>query len=149
MRYLSITKGMHRPDATSYSWILPDGHVAHVLTKVKVDNKIEVAELNKSTFTYRHEVNAPKKDDKSLAANIVQSIDAFVVREMERLANLQGFELLTVHDSFWASPNHMNKVRRNYREILAGIARIDLFESIIYQVTGSTMKIDKPCTNFK
>jgi hypothetical protein len=43
---------------------------------------------------------------------------------MHRMANCSGFELLTIHDEFKASPLHMQEVRENYLAIM-----IALYES--------------------
>lgn len=36
-----------------------------------------------------------------------------------------------------ASPNHMNKVRQNYVDILAEIAQMDILQSILREVSGN------------
>lgn len=125
------------PEAYEYSWELPDGHTAVMKVLQTVDKKVEVDELNHSTFTYRFQVNEPMPFGVALAANIVHSIDGYVVREMYRRAAKQGFEIVTIHDSFWASPNHMNEVRDNYRQILADIADANILESILQQVSSN------------
>jgi DNA-directed RNA polymerase len=124
-------------NAYSYTWTLPDKHTVVMKVMDTVDKKIEVDELDHSTFTYRCEVNQPIKQGLSLAANIVHSIDGYVVREMVRMANKQGFSLLPIHDCFYASPNHMNKVRQNYVTILAKISKMNLMDNIFKQVLNN------------
>jgi len=52
--------------------------------------------------------------------------------------------LVCIHDEFKASPNHMNKVRYWYKEILAEIADSNLLQDIIRQLTGdNTIEIQK------
>lgn len=87
-------------NATEHRWILPDGHNAYVPVMVEESKKIEVDELDHATFTHNVYVNKPSTYGISIAANIVHSIDGYVVREMIRMAHDQGFKLLTIHDSF-------------------------------------------------
>ena len=88
------------PEATDHSWIMPDGHNVVVRVMVEESKKIEIDEANHSTFTHNVYVNKPSEYGVSIAANIVHSIDGYIVREMVRRADEQGFALLTIHDSF-------------------------------------------------
>lgn len=123
-------------DVLQHHWIMPDGHNAVVKVVEEESKKIEVDELNHATFTHNVYVNKPSEFGISIAANIVHSIDGYVVREMVRRAHEQGFELLTIHDSFWAHPNHMNLVRQNYANILAEIAESNILQDIARQILG-------------
>lgn len=124
-----------RNDVLANKWTLPDGHVAYVKNMVAVDKRIEVDELDHATFTHRVYENSTVKFDLSLPANIVHSIDGYICREMYRRAYAQGFELLSIHDSFWASPNYMQNVRENYRDILIDISKMNLLKSILREIT--------------
>lgn len=134
-------------DALVHEWVLPDGHTAYVPVMERVSKKIEVDNLNHATFTHIAAVNAPQESGISLAANVIHSIDGYVVREMIRRAHKQGFVLLTIHDSFWAHPNYMNEVRDNYRQILAEISEMNLLDNILSQILGYEVEVTKqgPC----
>lgn len=119
-----------------HSFTLPDNHTAYIPVTEMVKKKIEIDELEHTTFTYQTKLNMTASKGISLLANIVHAIDGYVVREMIRRAYYQGFELLTIHDSFWAHPNFLNNVRRNYMEILSEIAGGNLLQDILRQVTG-------------
>lgn len=123
-------------EATSYTWTLPDGHTAHVPVMDTVTKKIEIAELNKATFSYRTVVNQAKDFDLSIAANVVHSLDGYVVRQLYRRAHERGYSLATIHDSFWASPLHIEDVRIGYNEELAKLADSDVLTSIFNEITG-------------
>ena len=73
----------------------------------------------------------------SIAANIIHSIDGYIMREMVRMSKEQGFEMVGVHDSFYCCPNHMQKVRENYLYILMKIADSNLLENIIQQLRSN------------
>lgn len=137
---MEIMQSLWQPNVEAHAWTLPDGHraVCPVTEMVSID--VEVDDIK---FGYRAEVSAKKKTGISLAANIVHSVDGWIVREMARRAQAQGFEMLAIHDSFWARPQHMNKVRQNYLDILMELADMDLLASIASDITGKKMKMKK------
>ena len=54
------------------------------------------------------------------------------------------FQLSHVHDCFVFNPNHLQEVSKTYREIMADIAKSDLFSNILRQITGnSSLQISK------
>ena len=136
MECMQDMQGCWDPFALFHKWTLPDGHIAHVPVMQANDMKIEIDELEHATYTFRAYQNKPAAKGLSLAANIVHSIDGYIVREMVRRADLMGFALLTIHDSFWASPNHMNKVRQNYTDILTEISKSNLLGDILREITN-------------
>ena len=74
-------------------------------------------------------------------------IDGYVVREMVRRAHAQGFEILTIHDSFWCHPNYVQNMRQNYLDILIEIADSDLLSDILSEITGEPIKVIKRSNN--
>jgi hypothetical protein len=147
LEYLEDVQGCWQSDVLYHQWTLPDGCVSKVKVKKEVHGtKIEVDELG-SSFTYNATINAPTDTGVSLAANIVQSIDAWIEREMIRRAHKQGFELLCVFDAFGASPKYMNEVRQNYIDILCELADMDLLGSILSEITGLDLSIKKKIDN--
>ena len=124
------------PLALSHKWFLPDGHEVIVKVTEMINTRIEVDELNHTTFMYRFEANTPSDKSTSLVPNVIHSIDAYIAREMVRRANKQGFELAHIHDAFVAHPNNMNKVRQNYIDIMAEIADSDLLADILTDLAG-------------
>ena len=133
--------------ALYHKWSTPDGHIAKVKVTEAMDTRIEVDELDHTTFTYRYSSNQPSTRGTSLCPNFIHSIDAWVAREMVRMAYKQKFQLAHIHDSFWASPNHMNKVRRNYRQILANLADSETLSKFIKDVTGNVVLLTKDSLN--
>jgi len=129
--------------ALEHKWTLPDGHIACVKVTEMVNARIQVDELNNTTFTYRFEANLPSIKSSSLVPNVIHSIDAYIAREMVRRANDQGFQLAHIHDAFCAHPNNMNKVRINYKIIMAEIADSDLLANILTELAGSPQSINK------
>ena len=143
MQLMPELQSFWNPDKLEHVWTMPDKHVIRAKVMQHVDKKIEIDEFNHATFTHTTLVNAPQDKGLSLAANITHSIDAYIVRQMLRRAKRDKFELATIHDSFWAHPNNMNKVRENYVQILAEIARSNLLQDILDQLQPGWGKINK------
>lgn len=133
---MAIINSCWNPNTLEHAWRLPDGCWSKVKVMEPVDKKIEIDELGHATFTHRAYINRPSEYGTSLVANIVQSVDGYIVREMIRMANAQGWEILTIHDSFWCSPNHVNEMRENYVFILAALADMPLLANILNDITG-------------
>lgn len=76
-----------QPFALSHAWKLPDGFDAKVKVMVKETTRIEVDELDHATFTYEYYVNEGEKTGRANVANVIHSIDAFILRELLRRCN--------------------------------------------------------------
>lgn len=76
-----------QPYALEHSWKLPDGYDAKIKVMNKVEARIEVDELDHATFTYEFHENIGSKKGLSNAANVVHSIDAYVLRCVHRRCN--------------------------------------------------------------
>lgn len=133
---MGIFQSCWRYDVEYHQWTLPDGHIARVPVTETVEKSLEIDEMDHMRFAYRSTVLCPKPKSRALAANIVHSIDGWVVRQMVRAAAQQGYWLAPIHDCFYTSPNNMNQVRDNYVTIMRWIARSNLVESILTEVTG-------------
>lgn len=77
-----------QPYALTHEWTLPDGYRARVKVMQKVENvRIEVDELDHSTFTYEYYINEGSESGLSNAANVIHSIDSYVLRCLVRRCN--------------------------------------------------------------
>jgi len=131
------------PNALQHVWTLPDGHVARVRVTHMVNARIEVDELDHTTFTYRFEANNSSRLGTSLVPNVIHSIDGYIAREMVRRAHQEGFQLAHIHDAFCSLPNNMQRVRELYKRIMAEIADMDLLESILSEISGTSVQLNK------
>lgn len=147
MEAMQDMQSFWNPTTLKHEFTLPDGHVASIKVMESIKKKIEVDELDHATFTHVAYINKESDKGLSLAANITHAVDGYCVREMQRRAHRQGFEMLTIHDSFWASPNHMQKVRENYANILADIADMDLLSQILSELSGSPVEVLRSSTD--
>lgn len=76
-----------QPFALVHAWKLPDGYAARVKVMEKKTVRLEVDELDHATFSYTFRENVGSKEGISLPANVVHSMDAYVLREMHRRCN--------------------------------------------------------------
>lgn len=83
-----------QPFALKHHWILPDNFNAVIPVMQKIEGaRVEVDELNHSTFSYDYYVNEGTKKDLKLVANVTHSFDAYLVRSMERRCNYDEAEI--------------------------------------------------------
>lgn len=82
------------PFAKFHAWKLPDGFDAKVKVMEKVEKRIEVDELDHATFTHEFYVNEGTKTGISLVANVTHSLDAYVLRTMQRRCNYNAAEVI-------------------------------------------------------
>lgn len=136
--FLNQTRKLWNPEAEFYRWVMPDGHVVKIPVLAVAQKRLEVDELDHMRFTYQTTVVQAQAEGRSLPANIVHSVDAYVVRQMIRRAHQQGFQILPVHDCFYSHPNFVNKIRQNYVDILAELASTNLLQQIVDQINPST-----------
>lgn len=76
-----------QPFALVHSWKLPDGFDARIKVMTKKEARIEVDELDHTTFTYEFYENAGTKTGLSNVANVVHSVDAYILRSIHRRCN--------------------------------------------------------------
>lgn len=76
-----------QPYALTHEWTLPDGYYARVKVMTDKESRIQVDELGGATFTYYYYVYEGTKKGLSNAANVVHSLDAYVLRSMHRACN--------------------------------------------------------------
>jgi len=127
------------PNANHHTWVMPDGHTVYVPVVEPVNGVYSDPELGDIPLRWYHQT---KSDNfRSLCPNVIHSIDGYVAREMIRRCD---FQLSHVHDCFVFNPNYLQKVTKTYREIMAEIAKSDIFQSILQQITGdNNLRINK------
>ena len=144
---MGVLQEYWNPTAKYHQWTLPDGHVAKVPVTEVIEKSLEIDEYAHMRFAYRTLVLEPQPRSRSLAANIVHSIDGFVVRQMVRAAHQGNYWMAPIHDCFYTSPNNMNKVRHSYRVILEWIANQNLVVRILSEIAGHKVHYKPRTTN--
>lgn len=84
---LQVLRASWQPYALVHEWKLPDGFDARVKVMEKVETRIEVDELDHATFTYEYYENIGSEKGLSLIANVIHSVDGYVLRAMHRRCN--------------------------------------------------------------
>ena len=130
-------------EADHHSWIMPDNHTVYVPVLQEMSTNYPDPEFGDIPLRWKQA--GPSDDYRSLCPNVIHSIDGYIAREMIRRCD---FQLSHIHDCFVFNPNYLQKVSKTYREIMADIAKSDLFGDILRQITGNgSLKINKPNTN--
>ncbi len=101
-------------NAKVHAWTLPDGFYARVKVMQKKEARIEVDELDHATFTYYYYENEGTKSGLSNAANVIHSIDAYILRSMHRRCNYKPNELINALSILNAEINYRNTYATSY-----------------------------------
>ena len=83
-------------------------------------------------------VSGVKKEKQALILYVgfIHSVDAYIARQViER----SPFDVITIHDAFRCHPNNATAMQQIYREILADINDVNLFEYFLAQITGQSI----------
>jgi len=120
------------PNADHHTWVMPDNHTVYIPVVEGTNGVYPDPELGDIPLRWFHQT---KSDNyRSLCPNVIHSIDGYVAREMIRRCD---FQLSHVHDCFVFNPNHLSKVASTYRGIMAEIAKSDILQDILRQITGN------------
>lgn len=133
----------------SYRFKNPSGHDVYIRQTIKVDYKVAarppVDWVKSFNFTQRTtefglKTNAKGvPNDKSIAAALAHTCDAWVANESVRIAREEyGFDAYHVFDQLFCSPKHMNRLRWIAREQMAKLAESNWLEEAFQQITGDT-----------
>lgn len=68
--------------------------------------------------------------------NVIQSLDAWLVRQVHLDCSEAGVPLMTIHDSFQTTPSNMEFVRNSYKHHLAALADMDYMSILVAQFGG-------------
>lgn len=143
MELMQLFQSFWDRNAERYSWAMPDGHFVYFPVMGVIDKGLEIDEAHHLRFTHRIKVPQAQATGRALAANITHAVDAYVCRQMVRKSQQQGFYLVPIHDCFFAHPNDMNKVRRNYMECLAELRDQDIVTNILQQISpGKPLRVN-------
>ena len=131
-----------------YSWTLPDGfkvvyrvkHEKIIIPKVSWYDKLYARNRMRRLPAFNVRVYGASKNSRGLSANIIHSIDAYILRELVR--RMDGEMILSIHDSFHVHPSQLDILRMKYNDILADIGGMDLLNKVLDEINPGT-KIDR------
>jgi hypothetical protein len=126
-------------NATVHRFTMPDGHVVKLPTLITRGYSFN---SGKNPVFYSHKEIGISSNSTPLLSAIVHATDAYVSRQMVRMANKQGFQLAHIHDSYFTSPVYMQQVRENYVHIMYELAKSTLLEDIVEELTGKRTEFE-------
>ena len=86
-----------QPRNYAHTWSLPDGFIAKVNVIDIERHRIEVDELNHHRFNFEFYVNKPMERGLSNVANVIHSIDGYIVRSIQRRCNYNKEVITKTH----------------------------------------------------
>lgn len=120
--------------ALTHEWFMEDGfHVVIPVTEVR-EVTVNIDSWGVA-IPYRYTVECAQENGINLAANVIQSVDGYVVRQVVRRAD---FPVWPIHDCFRTKAKHMNALRYLMITIYYEISQSTMFSDIINQIRGTT-----------
>ena len=119
------------------TWTMPDGVQATVATQDTKEIHVKWVDQYGRSHSMLHHVRVlDSNNTTALAPRLVQSVDAFVLRQVVRKCIDAGIGIMVNHDGFVFHPNHVRTGMRFYREVLAEVFDMDLLTDILGQLVG-------------
>jgi hypothetical protein len=132
IQIMEFVNDLWNKDWLEVTWYMPDGFKVSckptssywedftLFDKIKVKAKVSGVRKEKQALI--------------LYVGFIHAVDAYIARQMVIRC---PFDILTIHDAFRCHPNNAQTMKQIYREILADINDVPLFESFLQQITGS------------
>jgi len=95
------------PTVSFYHWLMPDAHTVHIPVTNMAHHRIS---FMNQPLTVTTTVQAPNKYGRSLSANLVHSVDGYVVREMVRRCNYSPANVALVRKLLHKPNKQSNKL---------------------------------------
>ena len=107
-----------------------------VIERQKIELKSEYPDMDTWYVTHERRVWGRKPKDKSIPANVAHAADGWVVRQVIKACNAQGFPAYHCHDKWFCSPVHMNKLRYTHKLVMAELSKMDWLSQVVRDITG-------------
>ncbi len=128
----------------SYVWTLPDGFKSRYLVKMKLEHKLELnkSKSKKIELVFNETIYAKNKMSRAMFANLIQSVDGYVAREMVR--RMRGKFITPIHDAFACHPSDYKLMMENYEDILCDLLDSDLLNDMLNEITDNAVVATLP-----
>lgn len=151
VQLLEMLRASWNSNTHVHSWTLPDGHMAYVPVTKTIETRIEVNELTyKPVVTFKG--IKPKKRGISNIANVVHSIDAYVLRSLVRRCNynksqINRFMEMSLFPKYKDIDLSISSIDRYLKTGLADISTIQEinYENIVYYPTEMINELRRIC----
>jgi hypothetical protein len=134
MKLMNLIYAFNKEDQVDYEWTMPDGFKVHVQPEDTVVYKGYYVDVKaKTTHSLSIEAKVPHntKFNRSLAPNVIHSVDAYIGREVIRRAT---FPIMFIHDSFGVTEEYQEALINLVKEVMADVSEMDLLEKILRQI---------------
>lgn len=115
-----MMRGLGKPECPEY--LAKDAQLSYYVERYRASGMADIVVLNVLTA----------EGIGALSTKHLQGLLAV----LDTMKQHQPFDVVTIHDSFACHPNHMNHVRKHYRNILAELADSSVMQDILSQIHG-------------
>ena len=151
MQLLEMLRASWDSYAYVHYWVLPDGHTAYVPVTEVIETRIEISELGyKPVVTFT--ANNPKDKGISNIANVVHSIDAYVLRSLVRRCNynksqINRFLEMSLFPKYKDINLNIESIKRYLKTGLVDISTIQEIniKNIVYYPTEMINELRRIC----
>jgi hypothetical protein len=123
--------GSWQSTAEAHTWVIADGFESVVKVMVKKESRIEVDELDHATFTYEYYENEPTFYGLSIAANVVHSVDAMILREMHRRCNYDAQRVKYFNEAI--TLELLERMYNPYKTVPTLTPKVEKYMNMYYQ----------------
>ena len=137
MKLMNLIYAFNNENQTRYTWTMPDGFVVDYETASVFKNKGYYVDISQGiTHSISIEAQMPHntKFNRSLAPNIVRSVESYIAREVVRRAD---FPISLVHDSYGVKECDVAAVNLLVKEVMADVNDMSLLADILVQLDPS------------
>jgi hypothetical protein len=129
-------------DRLVYEWIMPDGAFCQVAMTATQEHTIQWRDSKnkKHEMTFMEKILQSQGKASALTPSIIQAIDAFVLRRVIDMADLEGIEVVTLHDAYFVHPNNVARIGQIYKIVMCEVMEMDLLTNIYNQLSNTPVK---------
>jgi hypothetical protein len=139
--FTDIVSYIWNPNAKYHKFTMPDGHVVKLPTLVNKQMRVRGEHTLGFTYTLDYVDVEPSTNSIPLLSGIVHATDAYLCREVIRKLAKQNIQVITIHDAFFVPANAGNQLRWAYIETMAEIAKSNLLNQIVNEITGKQLEM--------
>lgn len=134
MKLMNLIYRFNNENQTHYEWTMPDGFKVSYDTMQVFVNKgfyIDIGQERTVSVSIESKLPHNTKFNRSLAPNIVRSVESYIAREVVRRAD---FSISLVHDSYGVKECDVPAVNKLVKEVMSDVNEMDLLQSILNQI---------------
>jgi len=134
VKLMNLIYAFNDETKSRYEWTMPDGFKVDVEATDTVTYKgfyVDLQSVDTISVSIKAKVPFNTRFNRSLAPNVIHSIDAYIGREVIRRCD---FDIMFIHDSFGVEEENVGMLIQVYKEVLCDVLEMGLLESILGQI---------------